>query len=116
MAITQAYELDGVTVGTAPISVVSGTTTVTDTVETGVFQLWVDGGAMLKGDEFKIKISEKVEATGGTRKNVFVATLSDVQSEIFVTPQLILMFGWNATIEKVAGTDRAFDASLRKVA
>lgn len=116
MAISQAYEIDGVTVSTTPISIVSGTTTVTDTVETGVFQLWVDAGAMLKGDEFKIIISEKVEATGGTRKSVFVATLSDVQSEVFVTPMLILMFGWNMTITKIAGTDRAFDASIRKVA
>lgn len=71
---------------------------------------------MLKGDEFKIIISEKVEATGGTRKTVFQATLSDVQAEVFVTPMLILMNGWNMTITKVAGTDRAFDASIRKVA
>lgn len=116
MAITQAYEIDGVTVGTSPISVVSGTTTVNATVETGVYQLWVDAGLMAKADEFKIKISEIVEATGGTRKTVFEATLSDVQSEVFVSPMLILMFGWNMTIEKIAGTDRAFDASIRRVA
>ncbi len=115
MAITQAYEIDGVTVGTSPISVVSGTTSVTDTVETGVYQLWVDAYAMLKGDEFKITISEKVEATGGTRKTVFVATLLGAQTEVFVSPSLVLMYGWNMTIHKLGGSDRAFDASIRKV-
>ncbi len=116
MAISAAYSLSAVTVGVTPISIVSGTTTVSDTVETGLFQLWVDAGNMAKGDEFDIIISEKVKATGGTRKTVFKAKLSDVQSEVFVTPVLMLMFGWNMTITKIAGTDRAFDASIRKVA
>ena len=116
MAITEPYELDGVTVGSSPISIPSGTTTPSSVTDDGVYQLWVDGGAMLKGDEFIIKILEKVEATGGTQKPVFSATLSDVQSEVFVTPSLILMHGWDMTIAKVAGTDRAFDASIRKIA
>ena len=115
MAITEAYELDGVTVGATPISVVSGTTTVADTVATGVYQLWVDAYAMAKADEFKITFSEKVEATGGTRKTFFEATLLGVQSQVFVTPTFVLMNGWNVTIHKVAGTDRAFDASLRRI-
>lgn len=116
MAISEAFELDGVTVGTAPISVVSGTTTVTSQTTAGIYQLWVDALAMAKGDEFKIKGLEVVEATGNVRKTFFQATLQGVQTEVFVTPTFILMNGWNWTIEKVAGTDRAFDASLRKVA
>lgn len=116
MAISEPYELDNVTVGTTAISIPSGTTTPSSITDDGVYQLWVDGGNMAKGDEFKIKVLEKVEATGGTQKPVFVATLSDVQSEVFVTPTLILLHGWDMTIEKVAGTDRAFDASIRKIA
>ena len=116
MAITDAYELDAVTVGVTPISVVSGTTTVNDTAVAGVYQLWVDAYAMAKGDEFKITLSEKVEATGGTRKTFFSATLLGVQTEVFVTPTFVLMNGWNMTIHRVAGSDRAFDASIRKIA
>jgi hypothetical protein len=83
----------------------------------GVYQLWVDdGGLMAKGDEFKIKLYEKVEGTGGTKKVFFQQTLSDVQSEIFVTPTFILINGWDMTITKIAGADRAFDASIRKIA
>lgn len=116
MAISEPYELDNVTVGASELSIVSGTTALQTITDDGVYQLWVDAGNMAKGDEFIVRIYEKVEGTGGTKKVVFAATLSDVQSEIFVTPTLILINGWDMTIQKVAGTDRAFDASIRKIA
>lgn len=116
MPISEPYELDGVTVGTTAISIPSGTTTPSSITDDGVYQLWVDGGTMAKGDEFRITIKEKVEGTGGTQKTVFAATLADVQSEVFVTPMLILINGWDMLIAKIAGTDRAFDASIRKIA
>ena len=117
MPISEPYELDGVTVGTSELSIVSGTTTLQTITDDGVYQLWIDGVAnMAKGDEFIVRIYEKVEGTGGTKRVVFAATLSDAQSELFVTPMLVLINGWDMTIQKVAGTDRAFDASIRKIA
>ena len=116
MPITEPYELDGVTVGATELSIVSGTTTLQTVTDDGVYQLWVDAGNMAKGDQFTIRVYEKVEATGGAKKVVFAATLAHVQSEVFVTPTLILLHGWDMTIQKAAGTDRAFDASIRKVA
>lgn len=115
MAISEPYELDGVDVVTV-ISIPSGTSSLSTITDDGVYQLWVDAYAMVKGDEFAIAILEKVEATGGTKKQVFKAVLTDVQSEVFVTPTLILMHGWDMTITKVSATTRAFDASIRKVA
>lgn len=116
MAISEPYELDDVTVGSSELSIVSGTTTLQTITDDGVYQLWIDAGTMAKGDEFKVRLYEKVEGTGGTKKVFFQATLSDAQSEIFVTPTFILVNGWDMTIQKIAGTDRAFDASIRKVA
>ncbi len=116
MAISEPYELDGVTVGATELSIVSGTTTLQTITDDGVYQLWVDAGTMIKGDRFIIRVYEKVEGTGGTKKVVFAATLKDVQSEVFVTPTLILINGWDMTIQRLAGADRAFDASIRKVA
>lgn len=116
MAISEPYELDGVTVGASELSIVSGTTSLQTITDDGVYQLWIDGGNMAKGDEFKVRLYEKVEGTGGTKKVFAQFTLSDVQSEIFVTPTFILINGWDMTIQKIAGTDRAFDASIRKVA
>jgi len=117
MPISEPYELDGVTVGTTELSVVSGTTSLQTITDDGVYQLWVDdGGNMTKTEEYRIRIYEKVEGTGGTKKVVFNATLRGVQSEIFCSPMLILINGWDMTLQKIAGTDRAFDASIRKVA
>lgn len=116
MAISEPYELDGVTVNASELSVVSGTTTLQTVTDDGVYQLWIDAGTMAKGDEYRIRGYEKVEGTGGTKKVFLSRTLLGVQSEIFVTPTFILINGWDFTIQKIAGTDRAFDASIRKVA
>jgi len=116
MAISEPYELDGVTVGVTELSIVSGTTTLQTITDDGVYQLWVDPGNMAKGDEFIIRIYEKVEGTGGTKKVVMAATLSNAQNGVWVSPSLILINGWDMTIQKIAGTDRAFDASIRKIA
>lgn len=116
MPISEPYELDGVTVGSSELSIVSGTTSLQTVTDDGVYQFWVDASNMVKGDVFIIRIYEKVEATGGTKRVVFSATLADVQSEVWVSPMLILMHGWDATLQKGAGNDQAFDASIRKVA
>lgn len=116
MAISEPYELDGVTVGASELSVCSGTTSLSTITDDGVYQLWIDAYAMAKGDEFRIKAYEKVEGTGGTKKVFAQWTLMGVQSEVFVTPTFVLINGWDFTIQKIAGTDRAFDASIRKVA
>lgn len=114
--ISEPYELDGVTVGATELSIVSGTTTLQTITDDGVYQLWIDAAAMAKADEFRIKLYEKVEGTGGTKRVFAQWTLLGVQTEIFVTPTFILINGWDMTIQKIAGTDRAFDASVRKVA
>lgn len=116
MAITEAYELDGVTVGASELSIVSGTTSLQTITTAGVYQLWIDAYAMAKGDEFRVRMYEKVEATGGTKKMFAEWTLLGVQADNFVTPTFVLMNGWDMTIQKIAGTDRAFDASIRKIA
>lgn len=116
MAISEPYELDGVTVGSSELSIVSGTTTLQTITDDGVYQLWVDSGNMALGDKFIIRIYEKVEGTGGTKKVCMSQTLSDAQTEVWVSPSLVLINGWDMTIQKTSGTDRAFDASIRKIA
>ena len=115
MAISEPYELDNVTVGASELSVVSGTTSLQTITDDGVYQLWIDAGNMAKADEFRIRMYETVEGTGGTKKVFAQWSLIGVQSQIFVTPTFILINGWDMTLTKIAGTDRAFDASIRKV-
>lgn len=118
MAITEPYELDNVSVGATELSIVSGTTTLQTVTDDGLFYLFLDpvGAGVAKGDEFKARIYEKVEATGGTKRVIFSATISDAQSEIWTFPGMMLMHGWDMTLQKVAGTDRNWDASIRAVA
>lgn len=119
MAISEPFELDGVTPsGTTELSIPRNATydVAQNQTVAGVYQLWIDPYAMAKGDEYRIRIYEKVEATGGTSKVVCEWNLLGVQSQVFVSPTLILMNGWDMTLKKIAGTDRAFDASIRKVA
>ena len=117
MAITiEKWTLDAVTVGTTAISVISGTTSASSDTTDGVYQLWVDDNTnMTKTEEYEIRILEKVH-NGGTQKTVFRDTIKGVQSEVFVTPPLMLGNGFDFTIKKLAGTDRAFDARVSQVA
>lgn len=116
MAITEVYTHTALSVSTTELSLISGTSTLQTNTTAGVYQLWIDPVAnMAKGDEFLVKVYETVRASG-TKRVVWSATLSDAQSTLFVMPTLILMNGWDMTIDKIAGTDRAFDVSIRKVA
>lgn len=115
MAFTEYKTLSAVTVGSTELSIVSGTTTLSTDTTDGAFQLWIDAANMAKGDEFTVRLYEKVLSTGS--KTLFARwSLLGVQSEVFVTPTFVLMNGWDMTITKIAGTDRAFSASVRQVA
>jgi len=117
MAITEAFTLNNVTISGTELSIPRNATY--DVAQSqggdGVYQLWIDDQAnMTKTEEYAIRVYEKVES-GSTSKQVFKATLKGVQSEVFVTPTLILINGWDMSMQKIAGTDRAFDASIRRI-
>jgi len=118
VAISEPFELDGVSIGATEWSIPRNASydVAQSQTDDGVYQIWIDAYAMAKGDEYRIRLYEKVEATGGTKKVAAQWTLQGVQSEIFWTPTPILMHGWDVTIQKIAGADAAFDASIRKVA
>jgi hypothetical protein len=114
MAVTAPYEQPALSVSTTELSLISGTSTLQNNTTAGVYQLFVDGVAnMAKGDRFRVKVYEKVRS-GGTKRAVFQADLYNAQSEPLCTPPLMLLQGWDMTIQKIAGTDRAFDTSIRK--
>lgn len=115
MAISAAYEQTALSVSTTELSLISGTSTLQNNTTAGVYQLFVDCSNMAKNDEFVIRVYATARASG-TKRVLFTITLDNAQSEIFCTPTLILINGFDFTIQKVSGTDRAFDTSIRKVA
>lgn len=115
MAIAEYDSLNAVTVGATELSIVSGTTTLSADATDGCYQLVLDAANMAKGDEFVVRGYESA-LSGGTKRVFLSQSLLGVQSELFVTPAFILMHGWDFTIQKIAGTDRAFTASIRQIA
>ncbi len=113
--ITQAYSMSAVSVSTSEISIVSGTTTLQTIAAAGVYQLWIDFTNMVKGDQYEIRVYEKAEATGGTKRQFFETTVHDVQTQLFATPMFTLMHGWDMTVKLISGSARTLDASIRKV-
>lgn len=114
MAITEAFA------GSEAVSTTEHSLT-TDTdgpdVETsdGVFQVFLDVSDMVTGDELQIRIYEKVQS-GDTQRIVYQSNLVGPQSPpIWVSPALVLMHGWDVTLDAIAGTITV-NWSIRKVA
>lgn len=114
MAITEAYG-DSATIGTTEYSLPNDSTTPATITDDGVYQLWLDLSNMAAGDQYLLQVKEKVISTGSQRV-VFTATFTGAQSEAYVAPSLILMHGWDMTLDKLAGTDRSIAWSIRKIA
>lgn len=115
MAISNPFE-GSVTVSTTELSLVSGTSTLQSNTTPGIYQLMLDLNAMASGDAFRLRIKEIVQASG-TQRVVQDVTLRGVQAQpVYATPSLLLTNGWDMTLLKSAGTDRAIPYSIRKVA
>lgn len=70
----------------------------------GIYQVFLDVSDMVAGDALAITIYEKVRA-GDTQRIVWQEILVGVQSTpIWVSPSIILMHGWDVTLDAIAGT------------
>jgi|CXWL01.1.fsa_nt_gi hypothetical protein len=114
MALTQLYS-GTATISTSEYSLVNNSTTLANATDDGVFQLFLDTNALTSSEEYTLRIYEKV-LSSSTKRIVWVSTLLGVQAEpVIVTPALTLMHGWDFTFIRIAGTDRAFDWSIRQL-
>ena len=115
MAISQ-YKTGTATISTTEYSLVTPGTTLASDVNQGVYQVFIDFSALTSGDEYEIAVKEKV-ADASTQRVIFRASVAGLQgSPIWVSPSLILMHGWDVTVDKLAGTDRSITWSIRQVA
>lgn len=117
MAITALYE-SSATISTAEYSLPNATNYAAGSVKTddGVFQCFIDLSAMVAGDQYNLKVYEKVQAAGTTRV-IYTASYVGVQaSPHVVLPSLLLMHGWDFTLTRTAGADRTIAWSIRQVA
>lgn len=117
MAISEAYS-GSVTISTTEISLVSGTSTLQSVTDDGIYQVFLDLNALANGDQFEMRIKEKVRSAD-TQRIAWTAGITNAQgtsNAVFVTPSLILLHGWDVTLIRLAGADRVINWSIRKVA
>ena len=70
----------------------------------GIFQIFLDVSDMVAGDELQIRVYEKCRS-GDTQRIVYQSSLFGAQADpIFVLPSLMLLHGWDATLDAIAGT------------
>lgn len=112
MAITE-YTINA-SVGTTEYSITNNSTTIATQTGDGVIQAYVDFNAMTAAESYQIRIYEKTRSAS-TQRVVYEALVVGVQDEIFVTPALTVMHGWDVTLDKIAGTDRTIEASVRLI-
>jgi hypothetical protein len=115
MAINLAAFSSSASIGTTERSMPSDTTSgvPVSRTDTAVYQLSLDLSALAAGDQFQVKIYEKV-ASGGTQRAVetYVFTGAQANPHVFF-PTLILGVGWDMTLKKLAGTDRTIGWAIR---
>ena len=113
MAITEAYT-GSATIDTTEYSLVTNSTTLASNTVAGVYQVFIDTLNMAPGDEYHIDIKEKI-TSAGTQRTIYTVVLEGTQSSPFVAPTLILMNGWDVTMDLLAGTAKTITWSIRKV-
>lgn len=117
MTITVAAFEGSETVSTTEHSLTTDTAGPDAETSDGIFQAFIDLNAMAAGDEFIFKVYETVATSGGTQRLVYTATFIGAQAmPVWVSPTLVLGVGWDMTLDKVAGTDRAIVWRIAKVA
>ena len=114
MAITEAFA-GSEAVGATEHSCTTDTAGPDVETSDGVFQVFLDVSDMVNTDVLQIRVYEKVQASS-TQRVVYECILRDAQSEpVWVVPSLILMHGWDVTLDALAGTITV-EWSIRRVA
>lgn len=114
MAIT--FPLDGTaTISTTEYSLVTNSTTLAALTTKCVMELLIDASASAAGDRFVYRIKEKIN--GGTQVTRYKIDWTGAAPDgSFIFPAFILGDGWDVTVQKIAGTDRAHSWSIREAA
>lgn len=115
MAITEAFT-GSASIGTTEYSLTNNSTTLAARTSAGCYQLFLDLNALIAGDEYLIKCYEKVRSAD-TQRVVWSSTVTGALGEpAWASPALILLNGWDFSLDKIAGTDRTITWSIRKAA
>lgn len=113
-----AYQSASPTVTTTEYSLANASTTLATKTDVGAYQVTLDQNALAAGDRYLLQLYE-AGASGGTKRVADSWLLEGVPPDdnlVLLTPTVILGRGWDWTLKKLAGTDRALPFTLWRVA
>jgi hypothetical protein len=104
------------TIGTTEHSLTTDTSGPDADTTAGVFQPFLDLNALAADDSFRIRVYETCR-TGDTQRLLYSAEFTGAQAApLWTGPALLLGLGWDMTLVKIAGTDRAINWRISQVA
>lgn len=98
-------------ISTSEYFLASNSTTATYQTTDAVMQTFVDLTNLAAGDQFRVRVYEKIN--GATARTIYDATFTGAQAESCVTPRVVVGDGWEVSVQKIAGTDRTIPWSIR---
>lgn len=114
MPLSELYS-GSATISTTEWSLTTNTSGPNIDTSDAVIQVFVDVANIANGDVFRFRVYERARS-GDTQRVVFEAVLANAQAQpVFATPALLVLHGWDATLIKLAGTDRSLSWSVRAV-
>lgn len=108
-----ATQDNSATISTTEYFLASNSTTKTDQTTHCYLQVWIDFGALAAGDEYRVRIYEKVTPSS-TQRVIAEAYVAGPQIGPWVSPSLHVRHGWEVGVVRTAGTDRTIAWSLRR--
>lgn len=113
-AWTEAYA-NSATVGATEYSLTNNSTTIAARTDKATYQVFLDTSTLVGGDQYQIRILEKCRSSS-TQRRVMSAILTGGMADSWQSPALMLGNGWDVTVQKLTGTDRAIEWSIRAYA
>lgn len=114
MAISALYE-NSASISTTEYSLPNASTTLTPKTDDGVFQLFLDLNALAAGDQYELKLYEKVQSAGTQRLSETWIFDGAQGSPHWISPAFVLLHGWDFTMKRLAGSDRTIGWSVRQL-
>jgi hypothetical protein len=116
MTITVEAYTGSATMGSTEWSMTTNTSGPDADTSSGLFQAFVDMNALDAGDIFEFRVYEKCR-TGDVQRTVYSARFANAQAApVWAAPALILGVGWDMTLKKISGVDRAIAWRISKAA
>lgn len=101
------------TIGATEYSLTNNSTTLASQVIDGIVQGWIDFSNLSGSDLYVFRVYEKVRSSSS--QGVAYEGYASAGSGRVTLPSLMLKHGWDVTVQKITGTDRSIEWSVRYV-